>query len=174
MTGGPRSTGPPAWFSGKAAAQPRRRSRQSPGRASRNKGPLHRSGFALDVPTPDAETLIVLQCVGALVGDIAHPADALGFPGGPTLVGEERLQVGRILSSSAASQPPVARRCNRSVVALPRRLRVLSWLRPAGRPTSHTCGRGAGLPFHPGRACSARHPPPDTEKLRIFTVSEAV
>jgi hypothetical protein len=30
------------------------------------------------------------------------------------------------------------------------------------------------LPFHPGRAYSARHPPRDTEELRIFTVSEAV
>jgi hypothetical protein len=55
---------------------------------------LEPTALALRQAAPDAEPLVVLQCVlQALGANIAAAADALGFPGGPALLGEERLRI---------------------------------------------------------------------------------
>src|SRR5262245_34077112 len=55
---------------------------------------LHPPALSLRESTPDAEAFVVLQRVRKAVGThVAHRAHLLGFPGGSTLLREERLWI---------------------------------------------------------------------------------
>ena len=56
--------------------------------------PLHPAPLALGQAAPDAEPLIVFECVLQAFGpDLAPAADLLGLPGGAALLGEEGLRI---------------------------------------------------------------------------------
>jgi len=56
--------------------------------------PLEPTAFTFGKPTPDPETLVVLQRVlKALGADLTAPADPLGLPGGAALLREKRLRI---------------------------------------------------------------------------------
>src|SRR4051794_9613608 len=77
------------------------------GRRTRSDGALLQlAPLTLRQPAPDAEALVVVQCVlEALPADVAGQADPLGLACGATLLREERLRVG--LRAQGPLLPPV-------------------------------------------------------------------